>query len=877
MLFSDVEQSTLLVTRLGRAYEQALDGCRAAQRGAWKAFNGVEMGTEGDSFFVVFATAEDAVAAAAEAQRGLAAQIWPTDGEVRVRIGVHTGSPRIHDGGYVGIDVHRAARIAAAAHGGQVVISEATAHLLTQSLCEGLSLRDLGGHRLKDLNLPEHLFQLVIPGLQTNFPPLRSLGAVSSLPVEVTPLVGRRTELGELEALVLDREVRLVTLTGTGGSGKTRLAVAAARQVVEGFPDGVYFVPLAAVTSADVIWSAIGGALDLPIGERTPPVFFDRVAGLRAMVVLDNLEQMQGADAAVATLLRAAPELSVLATSRRPLHLTSEHQYEVAPLPLPARATLDAARASPAVELFADRACAVRASFALTADNSSDVAAICRHLDGLPLAIELAAARSKFLGPRALLARLDGALDLRASDADRPPRQQALRATIDWSYRLLPATQQAMFRRLGVFAGGADLDAVTAVCAEDTVREADAIDMLADLIDASLVTVRENDGEPRFALLETVRTFALDALREEGELENAQRAHAAHFVQVADRMSFFVVWASHEQALLGNRLFERELNNFREIARWATAPESAEASTNGSAVERHQLGLAVLARACHWLWSRFDPAECRRWLEAILAVTETEDSIDRATCLYVYAYCLTQQGDLGRALQIAHSSVAHLRGLDDEELAWALLDLSQVELALENFAAGRQACDEAVAIARQLGNDILLGHLLNAQSLVETDEGNWEAGLKVLRESREAFERGGWNYLPLVDHNTACALARLGRAQEAHQLMSKSLHQEARTYRPVILQAIAEDYAAVLAEAGFARFTPVVLASCDAARERMGTPRDQRFERIVADARASAEASLETAEWTQGYARGKTMSVLDALSEALSSTTSFRL
>jgi predicted ATPase/class 3 adenylate cyclase len=878
MLFSDVEQSTLLLTRLGRAYEQALDACRTAQRTAWTSFNGVEMGTEGDSFFVVFSTAEDAIGAAAEAQRMLAGQDWPADGEVRVRMGIHTGSPRIHDGGYVGIDVHRAARIAAAAHGGQVVVSEAATHLVAQSLGDGVSLRDLGGHRLKDLNLPEHLFQLLIPGLPTQFPPLRSLGAVSSLPVTVTPLVGRRSEVSELKALVLDREVRLVTLTGTGGSGKTRLAVAAAREAVDGFPDGVYFVPLAAVTSADVIWSAIGGALDLPIGERTPPVFFDRVARLRALVVLDNLEQMQGADGAVATLLGTAPDLTVLATSRRPLHLSSEHQYEVAPLPLPASNTLEAAHASPAVQLFVDRACAVRTSFDLTADNSSDVAAICRHLDGLPLAIELAAARSKLLGPRALLARLDGALDLRGSGADRPPRQRALRDTIDWSYRLLPSAQQAMFRRLGVFAGGADLDAVMAVCHEGASSEGDTVAMLEDLIDASLVTVGEDDdGEPRFALLETVRAFALDGLREVAELEDARRAHAAHFVDVADRLSFFVVWASHEQALRGNRLFERELSNFREVARWASAPSPSEAPAEPGTVTRHHLGLAVLSRACHWLWSRFDPAECRRWLEDILAVTESEDSVDRATCQYEYAYCLMQQGDLAPAREIARSSVAALRGRDDEELAWALLDLGQVELALESFAAARQACEEAVAIARELGNDILLGHLLNAQSLVEGDEGNWEAGLEVLQESRRAFERGGWDYLPLVDHNTACMLAKLGHAQEAHRLMSKGLHEEARTYRPVILHAIAEDYAAVLADAGFASLTPLVLAACDAARERMGTSRDQRFERIVADARATAEPTLTPAEWTQGYERGKAMSVLDALAEALSSTTGLQL
>jgi class 3 adenylate cyclase len=376
MLFSDVEQSTLLLTRLGQAYEQALDGCRTAQRAAWAAFGGVEMGTEGDSFFVVFSTAEDAVRAAVEAQVALGALEWPNAEQVRVRMGIHVGSPRIHDDGYVGIDVHRAARIAAAAHGGQVVISDATAKLVAGRLPAGVSLRDLGGHRLKDLNEPEHLHQLLIPGARADFPPLRSVGTISSLPVTTTPLVGCRSEAAELAALLVDREVRLVTLTGPGGSGKTRLAIAAAGEVVEGFPDGVYFVPLASITTADVIWSSIGEVLDLPAGARTPPAFFGHVAGLHAVFVLDNLEQMQGADAAVATLLRAAPHLVVLATSRRPLHLTGEHQYAVSPLALPAADTLVAADGSSAVQLFVARARAVRASFALTSDNASHVAAM---------------------------------------------------------------------------------------------------------------------------------------------------------------------------------------------------------------------------------------------------------------------------------------------------------------------------------------------------------------------------------------------------------------------------------------------------------------------------------------------------------------------
>ncbi|MFZ2015490.1 MAG: NB-ARC domain-containing protein, partial [Nocardioides sp.] len=268
----------------------------------------------------------------------------------------------------------------------------------------------------------------------------------------------------DLAALLLDPGVRLVTLTGAGGAGKTRLAIATAREVVTAFHGGVYFVALAAITNAENLWRSVCEALDLPPDGRTPEAFCAQMAGRHALLVLDNIEQIEGADRAVATLLQQAPDLAILATSRRPLHLTHEHQYAVGPLPLPVTDTLEEAEASPAVQLFVDRAKAVRSSFALDADCAAEVVAICRHLDGLPLAIELAAARSKLLGPRALVSRLDQVLDLRGTGADRPSRQQALRETIDWSYRLLRPPEQAVFRRLGVFAGGAGLDGLSAVC-----------------------------------------------------------------------------------------------------------------------------------------------------------------------------------------------------------------------------------------------------------------------------------------------------------------------------------------------------------------------------------------------------------------------------
>lgn len=877
MLFSDVEQSTLLLARLGRAYEQALDGSRTAQRAAWARFDGVEMGTEGDSFFVVFSAAEAAVAAAVEAQRALVARDWPEGGQVRVRMGIHTGSPRIFDDGYVGLDVHRAARIAAAAHGGQVVTSDATANLVARSLPAGVTLKDLGAHRLKDLNLPEHLYQLLIPGTPEQFPPLRSMGTISSLPTATTPLLGRDIEVAEVARLLRDQEVRLVSLTGPGGSGKTRLAVAAARAVAEGFPDGVFFVPLAAVTTAEVIWSSIAGAMDLPAGDGVLPALSAGVAGLRALLVLDNLEQIDGADTAVATLLREAPGVVVLATSRRPLHLTSEHQYAVAPLPLPAADTLEGAEASAAVQLFVDRARAVRASFALTADNAAEVSEICRRLDGLPLAIELAAARSKLLGPRALLGRLDQALDLRGTDADRPTRQQAMRDTIDWSYRALPAAQQALFRRVGVFAGGADLDALAAVYGVDTIGDRDLIDVVADLVDASLITVTEDDeGEPRFTMMETMRVFALDSLEHAGELSAARLRHATHFAGVAAQLDWRLTWATREHMIRCNRRFIREQNNFREALAWATSPTSRPAAPDAQAAEHGALGLALLVGL--WgLWRQYDTAEARRWLEAVLECAGSDESAEFGQCLYAYAYTLMDQGDLSRAHEVAQSSLTMLRTLDTTELAWALVCLSDIESSLGHIDESRQISQEAAHLARGLGDHLLLGNALDRLAFLEGFKDNWEASLELLQDARLAYENGGLHYLPVVDHNIADAVWKLGRANQAHQLMSTQLKNEARDLRPVLLVWMVEEYAGVLADVGYAKFAAVLLAACGAARDRLGLRPDRWAERGIAEARTTAESALSATEWADAHARGQSMTVLDALAEAVAATTDLRI
>lgn len=470
LLFSDIESSTVAVNRLGARWGEALDAQRRILRSVFDEHGGHEMGTEGDSFFIVFASARHALMAAVEGQRLLYQHEWPDGVPVRVRMGMHTGEPTQHDEGYFGIDVHRAARVAAIAHGGQIVISEATRQLVSD-VNEGVSRRDLGWHRLKDLKEPEHLYDVVVEGLPSQFPALRSLGTLANLPTIGTILVGRDIELDELNTRFERDDVRLVTLTGTGGSGKTRLALAVAASLEEQFPTGIFFVALHTADRAALMWGTIAeavgatGVTDEGPEERTLRFLFER----RALLLLDNLEQIPDADVVVSQLLNSAPDVRVLATSRRPLHLVAEHEYPVLPLELPAPDTEDRQQAggAAAVEFFVLRAQMAQPKFSLTHSNTPDVVKLCRRLDGLPLAIELAAARCRLLSPRALLSRIDDRLGVGVTASDRVERQRTLGKTIAWSYDLLAPAGQQVFRRLGVFSRSADIAAVENVVGTD--------------------------------------------------------------------------------------------------------------------------------------------------------------------------------------------------------------------------------------------------------------------------------------------------------------------------------------------------------------------------------------------------------------------------
>ena len=448
---------------LGPDYTEALDRHRRLLRSAWAASAGTEMGTEGDSFFVVFPTADGAVRAAVLAQRGLESQAWPGGERIRVRIGIHTGTPQLHEGDYVGMDVHRAARVAAAAHGGQVVLTSATAELAGGLLPEDVWLKDLGTHHLKDSAGTGASVPARHRGSPGGLPALRSLGASSSLPIPTTPLVGVNRAVSELSSLIHSPDVRLVTLTGPGGSGKTRLAIEVASRIAATFPDGVFFVPLASVASADVMWTSIADVLALP-AEGSIAAGPARTGGSPSCAL--RVGQRRAAPRRRRRRHPAPRGLHGAPPSSRPPVVRWRCPASTCTGPAMAAAGgIDSVERRGVTGGRALRSAGSQrgADFRLTADNVAEVVAICQHLDGLPLAIELSAARIRLLSPPALLRRIDQTLDVAARSTQAPSRQRTLRDTIAWSYHLLSAHHQAFFRRLGVFAGGADLDAVAAV------------------------------------------------------------------------------------------------------------------------------------------------------------------------------------------------------------------------------------------------------------------------------------------------------------------------------------------------------------------------------------------------------------------------------
>ncbi len=534
-LFTDIEGSTRLLGRLRDRYVEVLTEHQRVLRAAFEEHDGREVHTEGDAFFVAFARASDAIAAAVSAQRSLASWRWPEGVDVRVRMGLHTGEAEVRHDDYVGLDVHRAARICAAGHGGQMLISSSTRELVADELPGDVALKDLGEHRLKDLDRPEHLFQLVVGDLRADFPPLASLspeaGGADGLPPSPNRTIGRDEDVRAIAERLRVDGVRLLTLTGPGGVGKTRLGLEAARAVQADFAGGASFVSLAAVRRAEDVPAAIVQSLGIvPVAGEDPEQAVTRfLSAKQLLLLLDNVEHVLAAARFVSELLNACPELRVLATSREALALGSEQQSPVAPLALPLNEDDSESFAqAPAVALFCERATARDPGFRLGDANAIVVAEICRRVDGLPLAIELAAARCGLLSPVEIAERLDAALGaLGAGARDAPARQRTLRATIDWSHDLLSDTERECFARFAVFAGGATVEAAEAITGA-------GLDTLDGLVAKSLLVRRRQAPAPtRLGMLETIRAYATERLRAVANEQAVREAHHRYYLALA--------------------------------------------------------------------------------------------------------------------------------------------------------------------------------------------------------------------------------------------------------------------------------------------------------------------------------------------------------
>ena len=852
MLFSDMEGSTALVRRLGERYGEALSAQRTLLRAAFRSFGGRELSTEGDSFFVVFESAIAAVGCCVAGQRALAGHDWPDGVTVRVRMGLHSGEPTRHEDNYVGLDVHRAARIAAAAHGGQVVLSDATRHLVESRLAADVSVRDLGWHRLKDIEAPERIYQLVVAGLPDRFPSLKSLGAQSRLPVPMTPLVGRERDLEQVLATLTGPGIRLVTLTGTGGVGKTRLSLAAAAALDQDFPHGVFFIPLAAVRDAEVMWKTIADGLDVtgdgPAADAVTGYLRDR----RALLVLDNLEQLDGAAGVVAGLLAAAPGLVVLATSRRPLHLPGEQELPVPPLQVPREASVEEVSACGAARLFVQQASMSRPGFALTAANAADIAAICERLDGLPLAIELAAARIRLLAPRALLARLGHSIDLAAADVGQPSRQQTLRNAIAWSYDLLTPDLAEAFRRAGVFAGGCDLDALAAVAAVAAPEHgpgaqgiqgagADPLDLAAGLLDVSLVTVTDGaDGEPRVGMLETIREYALERLEQAGDLDDTRRRHAEYYAGVAERADEQLRGSGPAHLAALDRL-EAEHDNLRAALTWSLQTPAAGPAPADR--ERAATGLRLVQALAYFWYRHGHLTEGRRWLERAIDLTAEDGGAPLAQLAHWLGVLLQQQGEPQAALPLLERSLAIWRDLGDrDQQARELNSLGITHHHLDDLDTARSLLEESAAISREVGSDMRLAAALTNLGQLESDAGNFDRATQVLQEALAIDRKQGDMLGVALDQQSLAGVhLRAGRAREARDLLSAMADYVVSSGDPEFLATTLEMCAANAAQLGEALRAARLAGAAEAVRQKTGIPikQPEMLERFLAPARAT--------------------------------------
>lgn len=737
LLFSDIEGSTRLVQALGPEYARVLLEHRELLRAAFAAHDGEEQGTEGDSFFVTFPSASQAVSAALAGQRALAAHSWPPNGVVRVRMGVHVGEIQTVAGTIVGMVVHEAARIGAAAHGGQVLVSAAAADL-AGAPPDRASLRDLGEHHLKDIAGPVRLLQLEHPELVAEFPPPRGHArGRNNLPAQTSAFIGREAEIAEVVELV--GSTRLLTLTGAGGAGKSRLALRAVADLGLRFPDGIFFVDLAPISDSDDVGMQVGAALGL--GNEVVDVSA-AIGRRRLLLVVDNCEHVIAAVCeTVETVLRACPEVVVLATSREPLGISGEVAWRVP--------SLDD---EDAIALFLTRARAANPRFELTDANRTSVKEVCDRLDAIPLALELAAARLGSLTVEKLAERLDQRFRLLAGGARRAlARQRTLQATVDWSYDLIDAPAQGVLRRLGVFVGGFTLEGAETVGTAGDLVGIDVVDVLDQLVNKSLVVAESRNGDLRYRMLETIRQYALDRLVQSGEVEAARDAHLAWARALATEAEPSTWFGGPDIRSWLDRL-DAEEANLRAALDWA--------AEGGHGDEAAELVVQLYA----WLLARGRRREALELAERVLASPVGGGSRAMAAFVAFMSLRSIMEWPTGDEVERLAAEMVTLSASPRpwlRHVADAYLALSRVRVGTVSPADALIDVDKAVAGARS-ANATALGLALQAQSqlreLADDPDGALEAGL----EARDLSAHAGLTWL---QSRVAFPLSRLAEMQ----------------------------------------------------------------------------------------------------------------
>jgi predicted ATPase/class 3 adenylate cyclase len=771
-LFTDIEGSTRLWEQHPEAMRLALARHDALLSRTIEAHGGHVFKTVGDAFYAAFLSAAPAIAAAVEAQRALHPEGWGELPSLRVRMALNTGAVERRGGDYFGPVLNRVARLLAAGHGGQLLLSQATGELVREALPPEMSLRDLGAHRLKDLQQPEHVFQLLAPALPAEFPPLRSLEAFAhNLPAQLTSFIGREQAIAEVKQLLV--AARLLTLTGSGGCGKTRLALQVGADLLEEYADGVWLVELAGLADPALVPQAAAAALGVreEPGRPLTATLTDYLCRKQVLLILDNCEHLLTACAQLTeALLRSCPRLQILASSREGLGIGGEQAYRIPSLSVPDAASLpslERLQGFEAVQLFADRARLSQPTFAVTEVNAAAVTQVCRRLDGIPLAVELAAARVKALPVEKLNERLDNMFRLLTGGSRTAlPRQQTLQALIDWSYDLLSPSEQVLLRRLSVFAGGWTLEASEAVCVGENVEEWEILDLLTSLVEKSLVLYEERSGEGRYRLLETVRQYARDRLLEAAEGAAVRERHRDWFLALVEQG----LEEESETARL-DRL-EREHDNLRAALTWLRAQGEGEAGLR-------------LGGALGWFWFvRGYAREGREHLAGLLALPGAEaPTAARGEALQAAGRLAHYQGDYEAAQALFTESLAIHRELGNKHgIAWSLCWLGWVASFQADYGAARGRFAESLGLFRELENNGGIAWSLNGLGTVARDQGDHRAARVLLEESLAIFRGLGHKWG--IAH-TLCYLGGAAHDQGDYEAARSLLEEAMAIYREV--------------------------------------------------------------------------------------------